>query len=130
MRRFRTRVKTRKLIETRELKEPPLPEREGTGVRVQTKTNLPLKRVDVSTPKKKIREKNTYLRVGDKVYHKNFRSWGGGLVIETWSSELPGGMCYVQILFQDGKKRIFDNSLESTCCCCYAGITLLNRTEL
>jgi len=92
--------------------------------------NLPQRRTEFSLPKKKGDEKHTYLRVGDRVFHKRFKSWGGGIVTETWASELPGGMCYVRILFQDGKKRVFDNSYDSTCCCYYAGITLLNRIEL
>jgi len=92
--------------------------------------NLPQKRIEPSLPKKRGHEKHTYLRVGDKVFHKKFKSWGGGIVIETWSSDLPGGMCYVRILFQDGKKRVFDNSYDSACCCYYAGIRLLNRIEL
>ncbi|MFB3887644.1 MAG: hypothetical protein ACE144_20690 [Thermodesulfobacteriota bacterium] len=75
-------------------------------------------------------EQHTYLQVGDKVFHKKYRAWGGGIVIETWSSDLPGGLCYVRIQFQDGKKRVFDNSFESACCCYYAGITLLNRIAL
>ena len=75
-------------------------------------------------------ERHIYLHVGDKVFHKKFKSWGGGIVIETWSSQLPGGICYARILFQDGKKRVFDNSYDSPLCCCYAGITLLNRMEL
>lgn len=75
-------------------------------------------------------EKHLYLHVGDKVFHKHFRSWGGGIVTETWSSQLPGGICYARILFQDGKKRVFDNSYDSPLCCYYAGITLLNRMEL
>jgi hypothetical protein len=50
--------------------------------------------------------------------------------METWSSDLPGGLCYVRILFQDGKQRVFDNSFDSACCCYHAGITLLNRVEL
>ena len=50
--------------------------------------------------------------------------------METWSSDLPGGLCFVRILFQDGKQRVFDNSFDSTCCCYHAGITLLNRIEL
>jgi hypothetical protein len=92
--------------------------------------NLPQKRIE-SSPRPPPRvERHTYLHVGDKVFHKKFRSWGGGIVIETWSSDLPGGLCYVRILFQDGKKRVFDNSLDSACCCYYAGITLLNRIEL
>ena len=71
-----------------------------------------------------------YLRVGDKVVHKRFRSWGCGIVIESLASAVPGGLCYVRIQFQDGKKRVFDNSLDSSCCCYYAGVTLLNRIEL
>jgi hypothetical protein len=92
--------------------------------------NLPQKRIEYFSPKRKRDEKHTYLRVGDKVFNKRFKSWGGGIVIETWSSELPGGMCYVRILFQDGKKRVFDNSFDSACCCYYTGIILLNRIEL
>jgi hypothetical protein len=81
-------------------------------------------------PRKRHVEQHTYLQVGDKVFHKRYRAWGGGIVIETWSSDLPGGLCYVRIQFQDGKKRVFDNGLDSACCCYYAGITLLNRVEL
>ncbi len=90
---------------------------------------LPQKSEPPSPPKTK-EERHTYLRVGDKVYHKRFKSWGGGVVIETRSSEQPGGMCYVRILFQDGKQRTFDNNFESACCCYYTGITLLDRIEL
>ena len=91
---------------------------------------LPQKRRERSSTKEFKVEKRTYLRVGDRVYHKKFRSWGGGIVMETWSSDLPGGLCFVRILFQDGKQRVFDNSFDSTCCCYHAGITLLNRIEL
>jgi len=92
--------------------------------------NLPRKRIERPPTAKQKSEKHTYLRVGDKVFHKKFKSWGGGIVIETWVSDLPGGMCYVRILFQDGKKRVFDNSFDSACCCYYTGITLLNRVEI
>lgn len=92
--------------------------------------SLPQRREEILSTKKTKSEKHTYLRVGDKVVHKKFKSWGGGLVMETWSSDLPGGMCFVRILFQDGKQRVFDNSFDSTCCCYYTGITLLNRIEL
>jgi len=91
---------------------------------------LPAKREERVLAAKPKSEKRTYLHVGDKVYHKKFKSWGGGIVLETWSSDLPGGLCYVRILFQDGKKRVFDNSIDNTCCCYYTGITLLNRIEL
>jgi hypothetical protein len=92
--------------------------------------NLPRKRTESPPIKKPKSEKRTYLRVGDKVFHKKFKSWGGGIVVETWSSNLPGGMCYVRILFQDGKQRVFDNNFDSTCCCYYTGITLVDRIEL
>ena len=75
-------------------------------------------------------EKHTYLRVGDKVFHKNYRFWGGGIVVETWASDLPGGLCFARILFRDGKQRVFDNSYDSASCCYYAGITLVDRIEL
>jgi len=92
--------------------------------------NLPQKRSETFSTKRPKSEKHTYLRVGDKVFHKKFKSWGGGIVIETKASELPGGMCFARILFQDGKQRIFDNNFDSICCCYYSGITLINRTEL
>lgn len=81
-------------------------------------------------PKKLTGEQHIYLQVGDKVFHKRFKSWGCGIVTEALASDVPGGLCYVRIQFQDGKKRVFDNSLNSSCCCYYAGITLLNRIEL
>jgi hypothetical protein len=95
-----------------------------------TMKNLPQRRSEISSTKKPKREKHTYLRVGDRVFHKKFKSWGGGMVMETWASELPGGMCYVRILFQDGKQRVFDNDFDSACCCYYTGISVINRVEL
>jgi hypothetical protein len=92
--------------------------------------NLPQKRSETFSTKRPKSEKHTYLRVGDKVFHKKFKSWGGGIVIETKASELSGGMCFARILFQDGKQRIFDNNFDSICCCYYSGITLINRIEL
>ena len=50
--------------------------------------------------------------------------------METRASEVPGGMCYARILFQDGKERVFDNDFDSVCCCYYTGITVINRVEL
>lgn len=91
---------------------------------------LPAKKSEVSKAKKNLNDKHTYLKVGDRVYHKKFKSWGGGVVIETWTSDIPGGLCFVRIQFQDGKKRVFDNSFDSACCCYYTGITLIDRIEL
>ena len=91
---------------------------------------LPQRQIEHPQKRKPASEKHIYLQVGDKVFHKKFKSWGGGIVIETWVSDLPGGLCFVRILFQDGKKRVFDNSFDSACCCYYTGITLLNRIAL
>ena len=98
-------------------------------------TNLPQVRDNPFPSPKEVSRKSTvekhiYLRVGDKVFHRRFRSWGCGIVMEACASEVPGGLCYVRIQFQDGKKRVFDNCLDSSCCCYYAGITLLNRVAL
>ena len=92
--------------------------------------NLPQRRTEIPSREKPKSDKHTYLRVGDKVFHKKFKSWGGGIVLETRSSDLPGGICYARILFQDGKQRVFDNSYDSVCCCYYTGVTLLNRIEI
>jgi hypothetical protein len=92
--------------------------------------NPPQKREETSSPRRPKIERRTYLRVGDKVVHKKFKSWGGGIVVETRASELPGGICFARILFQDGKQRVFDNSFDSACCCYYTGITVMNRIEL
>ena len=95
-----------------------------------TMKNLPQKKSEISPARKSKTEKHTYLHVGDKVVHKKFKFWGGGMVKETWASDLPGGMCYARILFQDGKQRVFDNGFDSVCCCYYTGITVINRVEL
>jgi len=101
-------------------------EKEGSS----SMKNLPQKREEISPATKPKGEKHTYLRVGDKVFHEKFKSWGGGIVVETKVSELTGGMCYVRILFQDGKQRVFDNNFDSASCCYYTGITLLSRIKL
>src|SRR5512135_587230 len=94
-----------------------------------TMKNLPQKRSEASLTKKPT-GRHPYLHVGDKVFHKKFKSWGGGVVMETRASEVPGGMFYARILFQDGKQRVFDNDFDSACCCYYTGITVINRVEL
>lgn len=71
------------------------------------------------------RDQALYLRVGDKVFHRDFARWGTGVVVEERNSELPGGFCYVRINFGDGKLRVFDNNLKSECCCYYAGIEII-----
>lgn len=65
-----------------------------------------------------------YLRVGDIVRHVSYMAWGDGEVVEERHSNLPGGICLVRILFQDGNERAFINDLNNECCCYYAGIRL------
>jgi hypothetical protein len=75
------------------------------------------------------REYVLYLQVGDRVYHKYFKRWGMGVVVEERRSELPGGFCYARVDFQDGNLRVFDNNLKSECCCYYAGVVRLDVEE-
>lgn len=63
-----------------------------------------------------------YLKVGDCVFHKHYKRWGVGIVVEERRSELPGGFCYVRVDFEDGKTRVFDNNFRSNGCCYYAGV--------
>ena len=68
------------------------------------------------------REYSLYLKVGDQVFHKRYKRWGTGVVVEERRSEVPGGFCYVRISFRDGNVRVFDNNFKSEQCCYYAGI--------
>jgi hypothetical protein len=63
-----------------------------------------------------------YLRVGNIVRHLHYSTWGDGEVIEEKHSVLPGGICLVRILFEDGTERSFINDLDNASCCYYAGI--------
>ncbi|HDH53452.1 MAG TPA: DUF3553 domain-containing protein [Nitrospirae bacterium] len=69
--------------------------------------------------------KRLYLRVGDKVNHLNYSTWGVGEVIEERHSQLSGGFCFVRILFEDGNERSFINDLDSAHCCYYAGVRIV-----
>jgi hypothetical protein len=66
-----------------------------------------------------------YLKVGDKVNHIRYSSWGIGEVIEEKHSHLAGGFCLVRILFADGEERSFNNDIENTLCCYYAGVKII-----
>ncbi|MGD0883930.1 MAG: DUF3553 domain-containing protein [Thermodesulfovibrionales bacterium] len=66
-----------------------------------------------------------YLRIGDKVKHLKYDYWGDGEVIEERHSALPGGFCFVRVIFEDGIERAFINDLDNACCCYYAGVRLL-----
>jgi hypothetical protein len=50
--------------------------------------------------------------------------WGDGEVVEEKHSILPGGICIVRILFEDGVERSFINDLDNECCCYYAGLRI------
>jgi len=70
-----------------------------------------------------------YLKVGDHVFHKHYTRWGIGIVTEERRSEVPGGFCYVRIMFQDGETRVFDNNFKSDNCCYYKGVEKLGEKE-
>jgi hypothetical protein len=72
----------------------------------------------------------TYLRLGDKVMHLRFSSWGTGEVIEEKKSSLPGGLCLVRILFEDGVERSFINNFDNEMCCYYAGIRIVEEFSI
>ena len=66
-----------------------------------------------------------YLQLGDIVRHLHYSRWGDGEVIEEKHSTLPGGICFVRVLFEDGMERSFINNLDHECCCYYAGIRVI-----
>lgn len=66
-----------------------------------------------------------YLKMGDRVVHREFRGWGGGEVVEERHSSLEGGFCMVRILFADGKERSFINDLDHQQCCYYFGLRIV-----
>lgn len=65
-----------------------------------------------------------YLKVGDTVRHLHYFAWGEGQVVEEKHSVLPGGICLVRVLFEDGIERSFINDLNSNLCCYYAGVRI------
>jgi hypothetical protein len=65
-----------------------------------------------------------YLKLGDVVIHRHYKAWGNGEVVEEKHSTLPGGLCLVRVLFEDGIERAFINDLNSEGCCYYAGLRL------
>ncbi|MDI6800663.1 MAG: hypothetical protein QMD01_01205 [Thermodesulfovibrionales bacterium] len=71
--------------------------------------------------------KRLYLRVGDRVRHIRNVTWGAGEVTEEKHSDLPGGFCFVRIVFQDNNERSFINDMDNELCCYYTGIRLLSE---
>ncbi len=67
-------------------------------------------------------DKRLYLRLGDKVVHREHQEWGDGAVVEEMTSSVPGGTCLVRILFEDGRQRTFNNDMENELCCYYFGV--------
>lgn len=72
----------------------------------------------------------TYLKIGDKVRHLNYSFWGIGEVIEERKSNLPGGLCFVRIIFEDGIERSFINNFDNEMCCYYTGIRIIEEFSL
>ncbi|OGP84088.1 MAG: hypothetical protein A2Y95_05420 [Deltaproteobacteria bacterium RBG_13_65_10] len=68
--------------------------------------------------------KRLFLRTGDHVYHLNYRGWGTGRVVEVMTSTLPGGGAFVRVIWNDGKKRVFNNDFDHYQCCYYFGVRL------
>jgi predicted DNA binding protein len=66
----------------------------------------------------------TYLKLGDQVIHNRYPEWGKGVVVEEKASSLSGGICFVRVIFRDGKERSFINDLNDHNCCYYAGVRL------
>ncbi|MCX7913916.1 MAG: hypothetical protein N2511_04955 [Thermodesulfovibrionales bacterium] len=75
-------------------------------------------------------DKRLYLRTGDKVIHIKHYSWGYGEVIEERHSNLPGGFCFVRVLFADGQERSFINDMNHELCCYYTGLRLVGQFNL
>jgi hypothetical protein len=63
-----------------------------------------------------------YLRREERVHHRDYPEWGTGRVVETRESSVPGGACFVLVLFEDGQERLFFNDLNDPRCCYYAGL--------
>lgn len=63
-----------------------------------------------------------YLRLGDKVSHRDYGQWGHGTVVEEMTSTIQGGTCLVRIQFEDGRLRTFGNDLDAENCCYYFGV--------
>ena len=68
--------------------------------------------------------KRLFLRAGDTVYHMHYRAWGVGHVVELITSTLPGGSAFARIVWNDGKKRVFNNDLDHYQCCYIFGVRL------
>ncbi len=68
--------------------------------------------------------KRLFLRSGDLVYHLNYRAWGTGRVVEVMTSTLPGGGAFARVVWEDGKKRVFNNDLDHYQCCYFFGVRL------
>ena len=68
--------------------------------------------------------KRLYLRAGDTVYHMHHRGWGVGRVVELMTSTLPGGCAFARIVWDDGKKRVFNNDLDHYQCCYFFGVRI------
>ncbi|OGQ46885.1 MAG: hypothetical protein A2W63_02915 [Deltaproteobacteria bacterium RIFCSPLOWO2_02_44_9] len=63
-----------------------------------------------------------YLRAGETVIHLRHPEWGVGEVREEINSTIPGGISMVKISFSDGKRRVFNNDMDSEFCCYYGGV--------
>jgi len=77
-----------------------------------------------------MRDKRLYLRLGDRVRHRDYEQWGPGVVVEEMTSTLPGGTCLVRILFDDGRQRTFNNDMDNEMCCYFFGVRKVWEPDL
>jgi len=75
-------------------------------------------------------DKRLYLRLGDRVVHRQHEEWGEGAVVEVMTSSLPGGTCLVRIRFADGRQRTFNNDMDHDMCCYYFGVRKCWHTDI
>jgi len=74
--------------------------------------------------------KRIYLRLGEKVIHRDYEQWGEGVVVEEMTSSVPGGTCLVRIKFEDGRQRTFNNDMDNDLCCYVFGIRKVWECDL
>jgi hypothetical protein len=74
-------------------------------------------------------QRRLFLRLGDRVLHRDYEQWGEGVVVEEMTSRLEGGTCLVRIRFRDGQQRTFNNDMDSELCCYYFGLRRTYEAE-
>jgi hypothetical protein len=69
-----------------------------------------------------LERRRLFLRIGDEVTHLRYPEWGIGVAVEERQSDVPGGICFVRVVFEDGAQRTFNNDFDSEWCCYFFGV--------